>query len=140
MPHKFSRTSLERLHGVHPALQDLCFALLLYHDIRITYGLRSIHEQQRLVEQGLSKTMNSKHLIQQDGYAHAVDMCPYPIDWNDTKRFYWVAGMARVLADRHLPDGWVLRWGGNWDMDEDLNDQTFMDLAHFEIREIKSSG
>ena len=36
--------------------------------------------------------MNSKHLIQSDGYGHAVDLYPYPIDMNrvnkgDAKRF-----------------------------------------------------
>jgi len=98
------------------------------------YGLRSIYEQQELVAQGLSKTMDSLHLKQSDGYAHAVDLAPYPIDWNNTKRFYYMAGMMKVLASKHLPDGWYLRWGGNWDNDEDLDDQKFMDLLHFEIR------
>ena len=133
---RFSQTSLDRLHGVHPALQDMCFALLKYHDVKIIYGLRSVHEQLRLVEAGASRTMNSLHLKQDDGYAHAVDVAPYPIDWDNTKRFYWVAGMMEVLADQHMPEGYVLRWGGNWDMDEDLDDQSFMDLLHFEMRKV----
>ena len=107
--------------------------LLQYHDIKIIYGKRTMSEQQKLYETGFSRTMNSKHLEQDDGYAHAVDIAPYPIDWNDTKRFYWMGGMMRVIADKHLPEGWKLRWGGNWSMNEDLNDQTFMDLGHFEV-------
>jgi len=135
--HTFSTTSLDRLEGVHPALADLCFALLYHVDILIVYGKRTEAQQQILVQKGLSKTMNSKHLIQPDGYCHAVDIAPYPLDWDNTKRFYWVAGMAKALAPQYLPDDMYLRWGGNWDSDNDLDDQTFMDLVHFELRKKK---
>ena len=130
----FSKLSLQRLEEVHPLLVNLAYHLLQYHDIKIIYGVRTLEQQKALYEKGLSKTMNSRHLKQPDGYSWAVDIAPYPIDWNDTKRFYWVAGMMRVLGREYLPEGWVLRWGGNWDIDEDLNDQSFMDLAHFELR------
>lgn len=135
----FSELSLRRLNGVQPMLVDLVHLLLQYHDIKVVYGVRTLEEQAKLYEEGLSKTMNSRHLIQPDGYGWAVDLAPYPIDWNDSKRFYWMAGMMRVLADNNLPDGWKIRWGGNWDMDEDLNDQTFMDLGHFELRKVDGS-
>ena len=36
-----------------------------------------------------------------------------------------VLGIAAVF-------GIKIRWGGDWDSDNDLNDQKFMDLAHFE--------
>jgi len=134
MPNRFSRVSLERLAGCHWALQDLCHAVIHKHDCTIVYGKRTMAEQQRLVAEGLSKTMNSKHLEQEDGSAWAVDVAPYPIDWNNTKRFYYFAGMMLALAPIYLPEGYTLRWGGDWDMDNDLDDQTFMDLVHFELR------
>lgn len=133
MANKFSSTSLRRLSLVHPHLRNICHHVIKYHDITVTYGLRTLAEQSKLYDEGLSKTMNSKHLKQQDGWAWAVDLAPYPIDWNDTKRFYWLAGMMKVIGEHILPTGWELRWGGNWDMDEDLNDQTFMDLGHYEL-------
>ena len=132
--HKFCAKRLERLQGVHPALQDLCLYLLYYHDITVVRGRGTEEEQRALVEKGLSKTMNSLHLPQADGYAHAVDIAPFPIDWDNTKRFYMIYGMAEVLATKVFPENAYLRWGGNWDCDEDLDDQTFMDLVHFEIR------
>ena len=135
MPNKFSTKSLERLEGVHPALVDLCFHVLQVHDCTVVYGVRTREQQIKLVAEGLSKTMNSKHLVQSDGTAHAVDLAPYPLDWNNTKRFYYLAGMMKALAPKYLPDGYVLRWGGDWDMDNDLDDQSFMDLVHFELRE-----
>jgi peptidoglycan L-alanyl-D-glutamate endopeptidase CwlK len=133
--YKFSRQSLERLEGVHPLLIDVSLKILQYWDCKIVYGLRSHAEQARLYSEGLSKTMNSLHLKQEDGYGHALDIAPYPIDWNDTNRFYYFAGIVKPIADDILkPHGWYLRWGGNWDGDLELDDQTFMDLVHFEIR------
>jgi peptidoglycan L-alanyl-D-glutamate endopeptidase CwlK len=29
--------------------------------------------------------------------------------------------------------GIKIRWGGDWDRDEELHDQTFFDLPHFEL-------
>lgn len=134
MANKFSKKSLERLEGVHPFLVDLCFKVLQHWDCTVIYGRRSIAEQQHLFQEELTKTMNSWHLEQPDGYAYAVDLAPYPIDWDDTNRFYYFAGLVMALAKETLPEGYYLRWGGNWDRDYDLDDQKFMDLVHFELR------
>ena len=134
MGHKFGKRSLEKLEGVHPLLVDLCFKVLQHWDCSVLYGRRSLAEQQELYEAGKSKTMNSWHLEQPDGYAYAVDLAPYPINWDNKKRFYYFAGVVTTLAKEMLPEGYYLRWGGNWDGDEDLDDQHFMDLVHFELR------
>jgi hypothetical protein len=42
----------------------------------------------------------------------------------------YLAGRAMHLAE------WMgsgLRWGGDWSSDQDMTDQTFMDLYHFEL-------
>ena len=36
----------------------------------------------------------------------------------------------RVAQDLDIP----IRWGGDWDSDNNLNDQNFMDLVHFELK------
>jgi peptidoglycan L-alanyl-D-glutamate endopeptidase CwlK len=100
------------------------------YDCSIIQGIRTVEQQERLFNEGSSKTMKSKHLMQKDGFSHAVDVAPYPIDWNDTKRFYHFAGAVQERA-RQL--GLDIRWGGDWDSDQDLNDQTFNDLVHWEI-------
>lgn len=74
--------------------------------------------------------MDSKHLALP---SRAVDVAPYPINWGDKKRFYHFAGYVQGLAAQL---GISLRWGGDWDGDNDLNDQTFFDLVHFELKEI----
>ena len=125
---KFSKRSRERLQGVDHRLQDLALKIVTdHHDCSVIYGLRTEEEQRRLVEKGLSKTMKSKHLT-----GEAIDLAPYPIDWENTKRFYYFAGIVLGVAKEMGID---LRWGGDWDMDNDLDDQKFMDLVHFELKQ-----
>lgn len=123
--YKFSKTSLEHMEGVDSRLVDLAFRVLSVVDCKIIDGLRSEAEQIALVAEGKSKTMNSKHLV-----GRALDMAPYPIDWGDTCRFYWFAGVVLGVAHEM---GIKIRWGGDWDSDNDLRDQSFNDLVHFEL-------
>ena len=75
--------------------------------------------------------MNSKHLIQSDGYGHAVDLYPYPIDMNrvnkgDAKeifRFGVLAGLMRSVAERK---GIIIVNGADWDGDGQTLDHTFL--------------
>ena len=48
----------------------------------------------------------------------------------DLNQFYYFAGIVIATA-RDLDI--VLRWGGDWDRDHDLSDQSFDDLVHFEV-------
>lgn len=132
-PHKFGDKSLKNLEQVHPALVELMHETVKVNpvDFSIVEGLRTLDRQRHLVSVGASKTLNSRHLRQKDGYSHAVDVAPYPIDWQDTPRFYWLAGGVLTLA---IKRGLVVRWGGDWDMDGTYKDQTFHDLGHFELR------
>ena len=121
----FSQRSIDKLAGVNPLLQDLAFAVIQSHDCTVLYGMRTESEQAKLVADGKSRTMNSRHLT-----GDAIDLAPYPIDWNNIKRFYYFGGIVMGIAERmNIP----IRWGGDWDMDDDLDDQSFMDLVHFEI-------
>ena len=61
----------------------------------------------------------------------AVDVAPYPIDWDDRERFIYFGGFVKGCAYRmNIP----LRWGGDWDSDTQLSDNKFDDLVHFEVR------
>lgn len=126
---KWSATSKARLLTATPELQDLFNVVLQRHDCSIIYGARTPEEQRRMVEEGLSKTMDSKHIPQEDGCSHALDVAPFPLDWDNTKQFYYFAGIVIATA---IEMGIDIRWGGDWDSDNDLDDQSFMDLVHFE--------
>ena len=100
-------------------------------------GFRTKEDQDLMIANGKSETPwpRSKHNVDKDGNPRppscAVDIAPYPIDWNDTYRFIYLAGCMRQAAARY---GVKLRWGGNWDGDDlIINDQSFNDLVHFEL-------
>jgi hypothetical protein len=61
----------------------------------------------------------------------AVDVAPYPVDWNDKERFYYFAGFVKGVASSL---GISIRWGGDWNSDNNLKNQTFFDLPHFELK------
>lgn len=119
-----------RLTKAHPDLAQVFRAAAEYWDIIILETDRSLERQKALYAAGKSQTLNSKHLIQQDGFAWAVDAAPDPVDWRDTGRFYYFGGYIKAIADRMQIQ---LRYGGDWDNDTQVNDQNFNDLVHFEL-------
>ena len=96
-------------------------------DVTIIEGLRTEARQAELVAQGKSKTNYSKHLE-----GKAVDLAPYPIDWEDRERFHYMGGMIRGIGQKM---GVNIRWGGDWDSDGEVKDNGFDDLVHVEIKE-----
>ena len=127
---KFSRTSIDRLNGVHPLLVDWAFRVVAVMDCKVIYGVRSLTEQRHLVSIGASKTMNSYHLEQPTGYGHAIDLAPYPIDWDDLNRFWLLGGVGLAIAHEM---GIPVTWGRDWDGDWDFDDQNFQDYLHWQI-------
>lgn len=144
MSFKYSRTSLSKLRTCHPELQKLFTKVLQRFDHTVLRGVRSVSEQADYKQMGWSKTMNSRHLpgggstkengvwvpLNPHGFSFAVDVAPYPIDYNDTNRLYYFAGFVHATA---VDLGISIRWGGDWDRDLDFDDQTFFDLVHFEL-------
>lgn len=131
--YKFSKRSLDNLVGVHPDLVRIVHDVMALQimDFTVVDGLRSIEEQKKLFEKGYSNTMNSLHLKQRTGFGHAVDLYPYPVDFNDKSRFYILNGIVRAVAK---DQGIDIRTGCDWDSDGQTKDQTFHDLPHYELR------
>jgi len=127
---KFSKKSLDKLSTCHPDLQLLFKEVIKNVDCSILEGIRTKATQEEYVRTGKSKTMNSKHLPQDDGVSWAVDCIAYPIDWNNWKRNYMFAGYVRGVAESL---GMKIRCGADWNSNMDPTDQTFHDLPHFEL-------
>ena len=127
----FSSRSKEKLKGVHPDLVKVLNEAIKHVDFTVLEGLRSKERQEELVATGKSKTMNSKHLKQSDGYGHAVDIICYPIDWENWNRNYMFAGWIKGFA---AANGVKLRIGADWNGNFDTTDQTFHDLPHIELK------
>ena len=127
---KFGTRSRRRLGTVDKSLQLLMNVAIRrgIFDLSVLEGLRTKERQQFLVATGASKTLNSKHLT-----GHAVDIGIWKagrVDYKDKKAYYVLAGQIYLLAAEL---GIKARWGGNWDSDQDMNDQSFNDLVHWEL-------
>lgn len=133
MPH-FIRKSIDRLNSCDPRLQLICHEAIKIYDFTVIEGYRDKERQTLYYNEGKSKTKypNSKHNKKP---SQAVDIAPYNpiirgIDWNDKESFHLLAGIMFGVAHSH---DIALRWGGDWDGDWNLRDQTFYDLPHFEL-------
>lgn len=126
---KFGERSLKNLSEAHPDLQRLFHEVIKYYDCAVIEGHRPKDEQDRAFHAGKSqlKYPNSKHNKMP---SMAVDVIPWPVDWNDWKRFYHFAGFVKGVAAQM---GIKIRCGADWDSDNDFKDQTFHDMPHFEL-------
>lgn len=114
-------TKFAKLRGVHPRVIQVVerAAEITAMPFIINEGLRTLERQRRLVKSGASQTLNSKHLVQKDGYGHAVDLVPFAdFDGNGTheiswhwEHFYPIAEAMRKAA-KELDVR--IRWGGCW--------------------------
>ena len=125
----FGAQSARNLSEAHPALQAVFREVIETFDHAVIEGHRGQAEQDAAFHAGKSKLRfpASKH---NQMPSLAVDVCPWPVDWSDHRRFYLFAGY--VLATARAM-GVALRWGGDWDGDLAWKDQTFHDLPHFEL-------
>lgn len=134
--YKYSKQSLDRLRSCHPDLQKILMKAINYYDITILEGIRTKERQEELVRTGMSKTMNSKHLDQGDGYSHAVDCALWPIDWNDRDRFVFLQGFLKGLATTMKEKGEIshsIRLGVDWNDDGNIKEHSFFDGPHIEL-------
>ena len=128
---KFSKLSKERLSTCDVRLQLIMNAAIRIFDFSVLEGHRGEADQNAAFERGVSKARfpDSNHNASP---SLAVDIAPYPIDREDTERFVLLAGIVRAVAFQYgLED--QIRWGGDWDRDDRMSDESFRDYAHFEV-------
>ena len=127
---EFSKLSKSRLESCHPFLQDLFNEVIKYYDCTIVCGFRSQEAQEEAFRSGFSKARfpSSKH---NQIPSLAVDVVPYPVDWNDSARFYHFAGFVLAIAQlRGIP----VRWGGDFNKNGNFKDDKFIDMPHWELQ------
>lgn len=137
----FSKKSKAMLEQCHPDIQKVMNEAIKIIDFSITEGVRTKEKQIEYYKSGKSKTLNSKHLPKYckeygGDCSFAIDICPYPIDYNDRERFCLLAGivlgMSKLLKDQGKIKS-TIRWGGDWSMNNITKDESFSDLPHFEV-------
>lgn len=118
---KFSQRSEKNLTGVNADLVKVVRRALEISavDFGITEGVRDAERQKRLVAEGKSQTLNSRHLT-----GHAVDVVACPtanISW-EWKHYQQIADAFRQASNElNIP----VEWGGDW--------KTLKDGPHFQL-------
>ena len=154
MAFKLSNRSLGKLGGVHPDMVATVKRAieLTKVDFGVTFGVRTLEEQKKLYAAGRSQTMNSKHLIQDSGFSHAVDLVAY-----DGPNVVWELNVYDDIADAMSEAanevGCDIKWGAAWSvgniaayvgtMEDAMNEyidlrrsqgrRPFIDGPHFEL-------
>ncbi len=128
--YKFGSRSRKQMENIHPDLKKVLNEVIKYVDCSVLEGQRSAERQNKLFEEGRTKVKypNGRHNANP---SRAVDVVPYPIDWDDRERFHLFAGFVLGIAKSM---GINLRWGGDWNQNFEVDDNQFDDFPHFEIR------
>ena len=130
---RFGPKSKERLSECNPKLQELFNEVIKHVDCSVLEGIRTKEKQDRMFAEGKSKFKypGSKHNVANEkDKAIAIDVTPYPVDWEDRERQTLFAGLVIGVAKGMDIN---IRWGGDWDMDFEVNDNKFDDFPHFEL-------
>ena len=116
---------------------------ILKDDFCVFETFRTIETQKDYVARGVSKTMNSRHIPDENGVINAVDIVFYErykttvkengktkevwkskLSWNEELYYRNVKAMQEVIKDLGYED--IIEWGGSW--------KTFVDLPHWQIK------
>lgn len=141
-----SQRSLSRLEGVHPFLVEVAKLAInrTKVDFGITCGVRTIEEQEAHVAAGRSWTMKSKHLIQDDGYSHAIDCVAYlgsDVCWEETV-YDEIADAIKSASEevREMGYDFDIIWGAGWHKPLSKHEGTCEDLVNEYVDLRRSQG
>ena len=136
--YKFSKRSKDNLSTADVQLQKLFNEVIKETDCTVIYGHRTPEAQFALFKKGRERqdgwwvkvgatvtnldgtTKKSKH-----NYfpSKAVDVVPYPLDWNDIESFKNLAVIVKKKADEL---GIEVEWGGDW--------TSLKDYPHWQVK------
>jgi peptidoglycan L-alanyl-D-glutamate endopeptidase CwlK len=118
--YKLSKSSKVKLDQCHLDLQLIINELLQELDVTVLCGSRGEEEQNEAFNTGKSKLKfpNSKH---NKTPSEAVDVAPFPVDWQDIPRFDDMCDRIQKIADKH---GIKIRLGRSF---------SFRDYPHIEL-------
>lgn len=136
--YKFSKRSRDNLSTASINLQKLFNEVIKEVDCTVICGHRSPEEQFELFKKGRENKNfkwvvvdKSKVVTNIDGRAkksnhnylpsRAVDVVPYPLDWNDIAAF---KKLGEVVKRKAKELGIKISWGGDW--------QSLKDYPHYE--------
>ena len=128
---RFGKNSRNRLATCDDKLQKIFNEVIKHIDCSVLEGHRGEEHKNKLCDEGKSKVRfpDGRHNAKP---SNAVDVTPYPVNWEDRERQTLFAGFVLGIAKSMNIN---LRWGGDWNQDFQVNDNKFDDFPHFEVRE-----
>lgn len=160
MSYALSNRSLNNLKGVHGDLAKIVHRAIAIteQDFVVIEGVRSREQcminygKGRTVAQLSAKNIPAKYARPNDSKVTwlknpfaskhcdglAVDICPYPVDWSDLKKFDKIAkamfeAEKQLKTEDQISQNTNLRWGADWDNDGNKRERGESDSPHFEI-------
>ena len=124
----FSKRSLNNLIGIHPDLVKVLKEAIKDTpiDFTITEGVRTAVRQNQLYKEKRSKCdgyiKKSNHQVKTDGYGHAVDLYPLPIQYSDPQPYI---ALSKHIKAKAAKLGIKIVWGGDW--------KSLVDRPHYEL-------
>ena len=130
MPY-FSKRSQEKLAGCDSHLQVLFNEVIRRRDCTILEGRRGRVRQNKLFEEGKSKLKYPKGKHNKIP-SEAIDVAPhFPIigvSFNKQDCIYFAGYVMGIAGAMNIN----IRNGADWDRDEQVSDERFLDILHFE--------
>ena len=139
MEYSFSKRSMANLSTCHVRLQALALTVIKKRDCSVIEGFRDEYKQNELYKENLTQ-LKYPDSLHNHIPSKAIHLVPYPYpefnsDDPEIKRKayaeqYYFAGYVMAKAEEIGVD---IRWGGDWDRDNNLQNNKFDDLCHFEL-------
>lgn len=157
MKNQFGKNSTEKISGCHSDIQKILRLAISRSaiDFGVSEGHRPVEVQKEMYAKG--RTKPGRIITYIDGVtkkgshnhkpSRSVDIYAYHPDREvrrkiayDLGSLCYIAGVISSCAEELYLAGevqHVIRWGGNWDNDGViLQDQSFDDLPHFELKSV----
>ena len=150
----FGSISESRLVNVQPVLVLLARLVVAEFDCSVICGVRSREDQDAAFAAGNSQKVwpDSRHNIipsmSDRRLSEALDLGPYmagfgvawpdpaePSKWIYAKQVGQWYRFSQCVQAKARQIGVPIRWGGDWNLDNRIEDNIFDDLAHFELVE-----
>ncbi len=125
----FGERSELALSTVDASLSLVLREVVKHFDFAVLEGHRGKEEQNAAFASGLSQKQwpdGTHNQLPSD----AVDVAPWPIDWEDVQSFIYLAGFIVGIG---ASMGVELRSGADWDGDRKMSDESFRDFGHVEV-------
>lgn len=121
--YKFSKRSKDNLATADEKLQLLFNEVIKEFDCTVIEGHRSLKRQKELFDKGASQIDGISKKGKHNYFpSRAVDVVPYPLDWNDIESF---KKLGEVVKRKAKELNIKVEWGGEW--------VSFKDYPHWQI-------